>query len=111
MKLKELSESIASACNVRSNVVAQVQAETFRQLRTALEKGEKVQIPDFGIFVIKDVPGEDGAPGRKVVRFKGKSGDKKSGKKEKRKEGKGEKKSESAAAAAGAAEDDEGDED
>ncbi|HVZ92355.1 MAG TPA: HU family DNA-binding protein [Rhizomicrobium sp.] len=110
MKLKELSESIASACNVRSNVVAQVQAETFRQLRTALEKGEKVQIPDFGIFVMKDVPGEGGEPGRKVVRFKGKSGDKKAGKKEKKKEGRGEKKAEAASAGSAAA-DDEGDED
>jgi len=35
MKLKELNEAIATACNVRPQVVTAVQAETFRQLRAS----------------------------------------------------------------------------
>ena len=65
MKLKELNEAIAAACNVRANVVSQVQNETFRALRAAIDKGEKVVVPEFGIFLVKDVPGEEGAPERK----------------------------------------------
>ena len=77
MRLKELNDSIAAACNVRANVVSQVQAETFRALRAAMDKGEKVLVPDFGMFLVRDVPGEEGAPGKKVVRFKARSGEKK----------------------------------
>jgi hypothetical protein len=79
MKLKELSEAIATTCNIRSNVVTAVQDETFRQVRAAIEKGERVIVPEFGIFMIKDVPGEDGAPGKRIVRFREKSGEKKKG--------------------------------
>jgi nucleoid DNA-binding protein len=90
MKLKELNEAIAAACNVRANVVSQVQNETFRALRAAIDKGEKVVVPEFGIFLIKDVPGEEGAPGKKVMRFKARSGDKSGkAKKEKREKRKG----------------------
>ena len=80
MKLKELNDGIAAACNVRANVVSQVQAETFRALRTALDKGEKVIVPEFGLFLVKDVPGEDGAAGKKVIRFRARSGEGKKGK-------------------------------
>ena len=65
MKLKELNEAIAGACNVRAQVVTAVQAETFRQLRASLDKGEKVIIPEFGIFISKDVAAEDGQPAKK----------------------------------------------
>ena len=75
MKLKELSEAIAGKCNVRAQVVNAVQAETFRQVQAALEKGEKVTVPEFGVFTLKDVAGEEGAPGKKVVRFRAKSGE------------------------------------
>ena len=86
MKLKELNEAIAAACNVRANVVSQVQNETFCAVRAAIDKGKKGVVPDFGIFLIKDVPGEEGAPGKKVMRFKARSGDKSGkAKKEKRK--------------------------
>lgn len=74
MKLKELNEAIASACNVRANIVSAVQAETFRQIRTAMDKGEKIIIPEFGIFMLKDVEAEGGAPAKKIVRFRDKSG-------------------------------------
>jgi nucleoid DNA-binding protein len=96
MRLKELSEAIASACNVRPNIVSSVQTETFRQLRAAIEKGEKVAIPDFGIFLMKDVEGENGAPAKKVIRFRAKSGEnaEKAGKK-----GKGKKAAEKAESA------------
>lgn len=77
MKLKELNDAISATCNVRPNVVSQVQTETFRALRAAIDKGEKVLVPEFGMFLMKDVPGEEGAPGRKVVRFKARSGEKK----------------------------------
>jgi hypothetical protein len=70
MKLKELNEAIAGACNVRAQVVTAVQAETFRQLRASLDKGEKVIIPEFGIFISKDVAAEDGQPAKRVVRFR-----------------------------------------
>jgi nucleoid DNA-binding protein len=79
MKLKELNEAIASACNVRAQVVTAIQTETFKQLSAALDKGERVAIPDFGIFATKDVPGGEGQPSKKVVRFKQKTGE---GKKE-----------------------------
>lgn len=74
MKLNEFSEEIASACGMRAKAVASVQKETFRLLRAALDKGERVQIPEFGNFSIKDVAGKDGKPGKKVVRFKMKDG-------------------------------------
>ena len=70
MKLKELNESIAATCELKPRNVAAVHAETFRGIAAALEKGERVQIPDFGTFTVKEVPGEDGAPAKKVVRFR-----------------------------------------
>jgi nucleoid DNA-binding protein len=70
MKLKELNENIATACEMRPKAVAAVQAETFRQMRAVFEKGERIQIPEFGVFSVKDVAGEEGRPGKKVVRFK-----------------------------------------
>ncbi|MBV9990014.1 MAG: HU family DNA-binding protein [Alphaproteobacteria bacterium] len=72
MKLKELNEAIAQTCDVRATVVNAVQNETFRQLRAALDKGEKVIVPDFGIFMVKEVQGESGA--KKIVRFRERTG-------------------------------------
>ena len=73
MKLKELNEAIATACNVRPQVVTAVQTETFRQLRASLDKGEKIIVPEFGIFLIRDVAAKDDEPAKKVVRFKAKT--------------------------------------
>jgi nucleoid DNA-binding protein len=70
MKLKDINDAVATACNVRPNVVNAVQAETFKQIRVALEKGEKVMIAGFGVFVTRELPGEDGAPPKKSLRFK-----------------------------------------
>ena len=70
MKLKDINDAVATACNVRPNVVSSVQAETFKQLRIVLEKGEKVMIPGFGVFVTREVPGKDGEPAKKSLRFK-----------------------------------------
>src|SRR5215471_21148727 len=75
MKLKELNEAIASACNVRAQVVNAVQAETFRQIQAAREKGEKVAIPDFGFFIMRDIPAEGDEPAKKLVKFKVKNED------------------------------------
>jgi nucleoid DNA-binding protein len=88
MKLKELNDAIAAACDVRGNVVTAVQNETFRQIAAQLEKGEKVIIPDFGMFVVKDVPAAGDEPAKKTIRFRLKSGDdekKKEGRKNKNK--------------------------
>jgi nucleoid DNA-binding protein len=105
MKLKDINDGIATTCNVRQNVVSSVQAETFKQIRSALEKGEKIMIPGFGMFAMREVPGEDGAPAKKSIRFKmrdekGKEG--KEGKGRKNKEGRKAKKAAAAAAATGA---------
>jgi nucleoid DNA-binding protein len=70
MRLKELNDAVAATCNVRANVVTAVQNETFRQIRLALDKGEKVSLPEFGTFVVKEVPGEPGGAAKKVVRFR-----------------------------------------
>ena len=70
MKLKEITDAVATTCNVRPNVVHSVLEESFKHLRAALEKGEKVMIPGFGIFVTREVPGEDGGPAKKTLRFK-----------------------------------------
>jgi nucleoid DNA-binding protein len=75
MKLKELNEAIATACNVRPNVVNAIQSETFKQLKAALEKGDKVIIPEFGMFMTRDVPGEGGAPATKLIKFRPRAGD------------------------------------
>lgn len=75
MKLKELNDAIATACNVRPNVVSSIQTETFKQLRAAFDKGEKIVIPDFGQFVTRDVPAEGDKPAKKVIKFRLKSGD------------------------------------
>ena len=93
MKLKELNEAIATACNVRPQLVTTVQAETFRQLRASLDKGEKVIIPEFGIFVTKEVAATDEEPAKKVIRFKVRT---EGGKRKKAKEGGGEGKKEAA---------------
>ena len=88
MKLKELNDAVAAACDVRGNVVTAVQNETFRQIAAQLEKGEKVIIPDFGMFVVKDVPATGDEPAKKTIRFRLKSGDdekKKEGRKNKNK--------------------------
>jgi DNA-binding protein HU-beta len=75
MKLKELNERIAAACELKPKDVAAVQAETFRRIAAALEKGERVQVPEFGIFNVKEVAGEDGAPAKKIVRFRQREAD------------------------------------
>lgn len=107
MRLKELNDAIAAACNVRANVVSQVQVETFKAMRAALEKGEKLVVPDFGMFVLKDVAGEDGAPGKKLVRFRSRTGENKDKKDKKDKKGKAGKENKNGASDS----DDEGDED
>jgi nucleoid DNA-binding protein len=88
MRLRELNDTIATACNVRANVVSQVQTETFRALRAALDKGEKVMIPDFGVFMIKEVPAEGDTPEKKIVRFRMRSGEGKDKKEKKDKKDK-----------------------
>jgi nucleoid DNA-binding protein len=70
VKLRELNERIAAACGMKPKDVAAIQTETFRCITAELEKGERVTIADFGIFTVKEVPGEDGAPAKKTVRFR-----------------------------------------
>jgi nucleoid DNA-binding protein len=70
MKLNEMNEEIAAACDMRAKSVAMVQKETFRRLREAVEKGERVLIPGFGIFSTKEKPASEGVEASKVVRFR-----------------------------------------
>jgi nucleoid DNA-binding protein len=71
MRLKELNDAIAATCNVRASVVTAVQNETFRQIRAALDRGEKVVLPEFGSFVVKEAPAaEPGGEVKRVVRFR-----------------------------------------
>lgn len=100
MKLKELNDAIAASCNVRGNVVTAVQNETFRQLRAAIEKGEKVVVPEFGTFVAKDLPGENGEPAQKLIKFKARKGDRAEKKKARKEAKKKNKDAEGAAAPA-----------
>jgi HU domain fused to wHTH, Ig, or Glycine-rich motif len=95
MKLRELNEAIAQTCDVRANVVSAVLAEAFRQMRVALDKGDKIVIPEFGMFLSRESTGEDGTVTR-VVRFREKTGDR------------GEKKKAKAAATPGSDEGEEG---
>lgn len=43
-RLNQLADKIGAASNVRKPAVMAVQAETFRQIRGALERGERVYI-------------------------------------------------------------------
>ncbi len=70
MKLNEFNEQIATACDIRAKSVAMVQKETFRRLREAVEKGERVLIPGFGIFSTKEKPASEGVEASKIVRFR-----------------------------------------
>jgi len=70
MKLQELNDRIAAVCEMREEAVAAVQAETFRSVLAALGQGERVHIPDFGVFVMSDVPAAAGVPEKKVIRFR-----------------------------------------
>lgn len=102
MKLKEITDSVATTCNVRPNVVHSVLGETFKHLRVALEKGEKIAIPGFGVFVTREVPGKDGGPAKKTLRFKLRDeSEEGEGKEGKNKEARKAKKAAAAAAAGG----------
>lgn len=70
MKLKELSEGVAKTCDMPMRSVMKAQLETFRQLRVAVEGGERVAIPGFGIFFLKEVPAEGDKPAEKIVRIR-----------------------------------------
>jgi nucleoid DNA-binding protein len=70
VKLKELSEGVAKTCDMPMKAVLKAQMETFRQLRVAVEGGERVAIPGFGIFFLKEIAAEDGKPAEKIVRLR-----------------------------------------
>ena len=74
MKLKEMTEAIATACDLKPKQVLAVQRETFRMIAEAVDKGERVMIPDFGSFSTREMP-QEGAEPKKVVRFRRKSAD------------------------------------
>jgi nucleoid DNA-binding protein len=93
MKLRELTETIATNTNVGKQIVNSVLSETFRQIRTTLDKGERLVVPEFGVFLIKNIEGEAGQPAKKAVKFKAHTAEKglkkeKKGKKEGKREGK-----------------------
>jgi nucleoid DNA-binding protein len=70
MKLKECNEAIAKECGLTPKAVAAVHAETFRRITEALEKGERVFVPEFGVFTVKDIEATGDQPAKKLVRFR-----------------------------------------
>jgi nucleoid DNA-binding protein len=70
MNMNHLVKEIAEACETKPKTVAAVQKETFRRIRAALGKGERVSVAEFGIFATKEVPGEEGQPAKKIIRFR-----------------------------------------
>ena len=70
MRLKEISEGVAKTCDLQPRSVLKAQMETFRLLRLAVEGGERVTIPGFGIFFLKEVAAEEGKPAEKIVRLR-----------------------------------------
>ena len=75
MKLKELNEQIAKTCDMTPKAVAAVHAETFRLIARMLDKGERVFVPDFGVFTVKVVEATEGQPAKKMVRFRQRGND------------------------------------
>ena len=53
IRLKDLHETIGAASNVRKATVALVLNEAFREIRGALERGDRVVVPDFGTFLVR----------------------------------------------------------
>lgn len=112
MKLKELNEAIAAACDVQPKVVGAVLTEAFKQIRTAVQKGEKLTIPEFGVFVAKEVATDGDGGTRPSLRFRERSPDEDEQKKAKRAEKKAKKAAEAGSGtSSGGDQDDDGDED
>jgi nucleoid DNA-binding protein len=70
MKSKQLVAKVAAACNLRPETASSVVDEVFKQIRTTLEAGERVEINDFGSFVSREVSPGPGEPTKKVIRFR-----------------------------------------
>lgn len=102
MKISNLSEEIAQACGARRQVVTSIVTETFRQIQEAVGKGERVSVPDFGVFMGRN-EAKDGVAGKPGIRFRAVRDE---AEKAARKSGKGEKASD-----APKGDDDEGDDD
>lgn len=67
MKLSEVTKTVAETCDLKAKVVSRVQEETFRQIQAAIQRGERVQVPEFGVFVGRD---SETADGQKTLRFR-----------------------------------------
>jgi nucleoid DNA-binding protein len=70
VKLNEFNQDIAAACDARPKLVSAIQKETFRRLLAALDKGERISIPEFGVFTLKEIAAEEGEAGKKLIRFR-----------------------------------------
>jgi len=70
LKLHEINEEIAKACDMRTKSVLAVQRETFRRLREIIERGDRVSIPEFGTFLTKEKAAADGGEATKTIRFR-----------------------------------------
>jgi nucleoid DNA-binding protein len=69
MKINDLAEDVAAACGARRQVVVSVMAETFRQIQKAVDSGNKVNVPEFGVFMGRNSPGTESEP-KKGIRFR-----------------------------------------
>jgi nucleoid DNA-binding protein len=87
MKLKELIDTVATNSNVGKQTVNSVVNETFRQIRATLEKGERVTVPDFGVFNVRTAEAEGGEPAKKTFKFRAATGETGAKRERKNKEG------------------------
>ncbi|ANE41837.1 MAG: HU family DNA-binding protein [Fervidobacterium sp.] len=80
MNKKELVNAVAEKTQLRKKDVKLVIDTLFETIAAALEKGEKVQLVDFGTFEVKKMEGRTGVnprtkakikiPARKVPKFR-----------------------------------------
>jgi len=80
MNKKELVNAVAEKTQLKKKDVKLVIDTLFETIASALEKGEKVQLVDFGTFEVKKMEGRTGVnprtkakikiPARKVPKFR-----------------------------------------
>jgi nucleoid DNA-binding protein len=70
MKINDLAEDVAAACGARRQVVVSVMAETFRQIQKAVDGGNKVNVPEFGVFMGRNTAEAGGESAKKGIRFR-----------------------------------------
>ncbi|PHJ12320.1 integration host factor, partial [Fervidobacterium sp. SC_NGM5_O18] len=70
MNKKELVNAVAEKTQLRKKDVKLVIDTLFETIAAALEKGEKVQLVDFGTFEVKKMEGRTGVTQRQKEKIK-----------------------------------------